>query len=207
MNFNGLELPDKPRMINGCSKSVYLVEAFEAMGWDAWTCDILPSEGWHKHIQDDIRNHLDDGWEMGIFHPDCTRTANSGVSWLYRRPKLMAEVKPTCDFFNELYNAPIPLICLENPIHHKYARQYIVKYAQIIQPWNFGDMESKAICLWLKGLPLLVKEITVKPEGIKQSVWREPPSPERKANRARNFKGVSRAMAEQWGNLRDIAKA
>lgn len=88
---------------------------------------------------------------------------------------------------------------MENPIHHKYARQYIRIYDQIIQPWNFGDMESKAICLWLVGVPELIKEITVKPEGVRQSVWRAAPSDTRKADRARNFPNVSRAMAEQWG--------
>ena len=190
----------KPRLLNGCAKSVVLVEAFEAQGWDAWTCDVLPSEGWHKHIQDDVLRHLDDGWDMAIFHPDCTRLANSGVRWYHERPETRGDFYKSCEFFNKLQDAKIPKICTENPIQHKYARQYIGIYDQIIQPWNFGDMETKAICLWLKGLSPLIKEITIKPEGVKQSTWREPPSPDRKANRARNFKGVSQAMAEQWGN-------
>ena len=63
----------RPRLLNGCAKSVFIAEAFEAKGWDAWTCDILPSEGWHKHIQDDVLSHLNDGWDMAIFHPDCTQ--------------------------------------------------------------------------------------------------------------------------------------
>ncbi len=187
------------RFLNGCAKSVALAEAFEAQGWDAWTCDILPSEGWHKHIQGDVLDHLNDGWDMAIFHPDCTHLANSGVRWYHERQQ-QELTRLAAEFFNKLQDAKIPKICTENPIQHKYARQYIRIYDQIIQPWNFGDMEAKAICLWLKGLSPLIKEITVKPEGINQSVWREPPSPDRKANRARNFKGISRAMAEQWGN-------
>ena len=190
----------KPRFLNGCAKSIPLVEAFEAQGWDAWSCDILPSEGWHKHIQDDVIKHLNDGWDMAIFHPDCTYIANSGVRWYHERQQ-QELTKRACEFFNKLRNAHIPLIGLENPIPHKYAKEYIGEYDQLIQPWNFGDMESKATCLWLQGLPLLIKEITVKPEGLKQSVWREPPSLDRKANRSRNFYGISRAMAAQWCNL------
>jgi len=189
---------DKPRLLNGCAKSVYIVGAFEAQGWDAWTCDILPSEGWHKHIQDDVLKHLDDGWDMAIFHPDCTYLANSGVRWLIERPERMELVKPAADFFNTLLNAPIPLICVENPIQHKYARQYIKKYDQLIQPYHFGDKESKATCLWLVGLPPLMAHFSGG-EGIQQSTFKEPPGVNRKANRSRNFRGISNAMATQWG--------
>ena len=196
----------KPRLINGCAKSPFIVEAFEAMGWDAWTCDLLPAEGNQKHIQDDILKHLDDGWDMGIFHPDCTYPALSGVRWMYLPdgsidPDRYAELVKSCEFFNKIDNANIPLLCLENPIQHHFARDFIRPYDQIIQPWNFGTMESKATCLWLSGLPKLAKQITVKPEGVRQSVWREAPSEERKANRARTFPSIANAMAEQWGSL------
>lgn len=188
----------KPKFINGCSKSVSLAKFFEEMGWDAWTCDLLPSEGWHKHIQDDVLKHLNDGWDFGIFHQDCTYLANSGVRWRVERQE-WREIKEAADFFNAVdRGAKFPHVC-ENPIHHKYARQYIKEYDQIIQPWNFGDMESKAICLWLTDTPKLIKAITVKPEDVKQSVWMAAPSDHRQADRARNFVGVSKAMAEQWG--------
>jgi len=189
---------NRPRLLNGCAKSVTLVEAFEEQGWDAWTCDLLPSEGWHKHIQDDVLNYLKDNWDIAIFHPDCTYLANSGVRWLIERPERMKLVKPAADFFNKLLNAPIPMICVENPIQHKYARQYIRHYDQLIQPYHFGDKESKATCLWLKGLPPLMASFTGG-QGIKQSVFREPPSLNRKANRSRNFRGISQTMAKQWG--------
>lgn len=184
------------RFINGCAKSASLVKEFEDRGWDAWTCDILPSEGWHKHIQDDILKHLDDGWDFGIFHPDCTYLANSGVRWRVER-KEWQEIKDAADFFNAVNSAPFPHVT-ENPIHHKYARDYIEIYDQVIQPWNFGCLESKAICLWLVDVPMLIPLITKKPDGVKQSVWREPPSATRKENRARNFPVISKAMAEQW---------
>ena len=192
----------RPRLLNGCAKSVFIAEAFEAKGWDAWTCDILPSEGWHQHIQDDVLNHLNDGWDMAIFHPDCTVNALSGVRWIYEKLGRLEEVKPACDFFNACLNAPIGIVVVENPIQHHFAREYIPIYDQIIQPWQFGDMETKATCLWLKGLPLLVPLITKKPEGVRQSIWREALSPNRKANRSRNFPKVAEAMAEQWGSIK-----
>ena len=189
----------KPRFINGCAKSVVLAEAFERQGWDSWTCDILPSEGWHKHIQDDILKHLDDGWDFGIFHPDCTYLANSGVRWRVERNE-WRQIKEASDFFNAVNAAPFPHVT-ENPIQHKYAREYIPMYDQMILPKWFGDLESKTICLWLVDTPPLMAKYSGTNLPVLQSVWREPPGPERKANRSRNFVGISLAMAEQWGSL------
>lgn len=190
----------RPRLLNGCAKSVYIAEAFEAKGWDAWTCDILPSEGWHKHIQDDVLKHLNDGWDFGIFHPDCTYLANSGVSWRVKRNE-MDKVKEAARFFNACLAAPFPHV-VENPIQHKYARLYIRKYDQLIKPKWFGDWESKSICLWLVGnVPPLMSLYSGTDMPIAQNVWKEPPGPERKANRSRNFPGISLAMANQWAVL------
>lgn len=194
----------KKRFINGCSKSISLVMEFEKMGWDSWTCDILPSEGWDKHIQDDILKHLNDGWDFGIFHPDCTRLANSGVRWFHDplkdnglRHYLMVQ---DAKFFNLFLNLPFPSV-VENPIQHKYARMLIRKYDQLVQPHYFGEYESKAICLWLNGVPELKRTHWIQKDLIKQSVWKEAPNPDRKANRARNFPAVSKAMANQWSNF------
>ena len=90
------------RFLNGCAKSVVLVQAFEDMGWDAWTCDVLPSEGWHKHIQDDVLNHLNDGWDFGVFHQDCTYLANSGVRWRVERNEWQ-EIREASEFFNAVF--------------------------------------------------------------------------------------------------------
>jgi len=104
-----------------------------------------------------------------------------------------------CQFFNAFLNAPIPLIAVENPIQHKYAREYIRKPDQIIQPWMFGEGETKATCLWLKGLPPLM--CTLVHPGRIQRVHLEPPGPERQANRSRTYQGIANAMAQQWGNV------
>ena len=130
------------RLLNGCAKSVALVAAFEVQGWDAWTCDILPSEGWHNHIEGDVLDHLNDGWDMAIFHPDCTYLANSGVRWYHERQQ-QELTRLAAEFFNKLQDAKIPKICTENPIQHKYARQDCngrkrwPTIAQCIVLWNF----------------------------------------------------------------------
>ena len=144
--------------------------AFSALGHDAWTCDVLPAEYEGNHIQGDVLNHLNDGWDMGIFNPDCTFLANSGVRWLHERPERWGLLNLAAEFFNKLLNAPIPLLCVENPIQHKYARQSIRKPNQIIQPHWFGDRETKATCLWLKGLPLLKRTYYIDRKDIKQSI-------------------------------------
>jgi hypothetical protein len=196
------------KVLVACEFSGRVREAFKARGHDAWSCDLLPTEIPGQHIQDDVLKHLE-GWDLMISHPDCTYLANSGVRWLTvisslkefaqcldsSRYDLMLEA---CNFFNLLLHAPAPKIAVENPIQHKYARKYIRPYDQIIQPYYFGDKETKATCLWLKNLPPLLTQFTGG-EGIKQSIWREPPGKNRKANRSRTFQGIANAMAEQWG--------
>jgi hypothetical protein len=189
-----------------CECSDTVTDALKAVGVNAHSCDLKPSE--HNrpdHIQADCRTLDYSGIDLVIAHPDCTFLANSGVRWMYSGGKIllsrMEKAWEAADFFNWCLNLPVPMICVENPIQHKYARQFIRKYNQIIQPWQFGDNESKATCLWLKGLPLL-KATHEKPEYIKQSTWRQPPSDHRKADRARTFPGIAKAMAEQWGKIK-----
>jgi len=194
------ECDDGMNAIVICECSDTVTNALIERGVNAHSCDLKPSEhNSPNHFQCDFRDLDYTGIDLLIAHPDCTRLANSGVRWLHERPELWEDFLDAVRIFNLILDLDVPKICVENPIHHKYARQYIRKYDQLIQPWQFGDMESKATCLWLKGLSLLTPIITQKPIGVKQSVWREAPSPERKTNRARTFKGIAQAMATQWG--------
>jgi len=183
-----------------CEKSQRVAKALRDMGVDAYSCDILPCEHpeWGiPHIQDDALNHLT-GYDLGIGHPDCTTLANSGVQWLFKIPGRYDQMLKDAEFFNKLDNADIPHIALENPIQHKYARELIRKYDQLLQPWWFGEGETKATCLWFKDLPPLMA--TLIHTGREGRIWREPPSPERKVNRSRTYKGLADAMAHQWVN-------
>jgi len=175
-----------------------VTKAFRDRGYNARSCDILPTKSnpeWH--IQDDVLKHLDDGWDMMIAFPPCTYLANSGVRWLHERPERWELMRHGADLFNRLLSAPIPRIAIENPIQHKYARELIRKPDQIIQPYHFGDRESKATCLWLVNLSPLMARFSGG-EGIKQTVFNQPPSPERGQIRSRTFNGIAEAMAEQW---------
>ncbi len=200
------------RVLIACEFSGIVRRAFAARGHDAWSCDLLPAEDRsNKHLQCDVREVLDRGWELLIVaHPPCTRLCNSGVRWLHRPPRgksveqMWGELDEGAELFSALWNAPIPRRCVENPVMHKHAKSRIRGYrepAQTIQPWQFGDQESKRTCLWLHNLPPLVPTVTERPAVIRHRVHRMPPSPDRGKERSRFFPGIAAAMANQWGPL------
>src|SRR3990167_1276176 len=181
-----------------CEFSQIVTKAFRDKGHEAYSCDLLPTEGnpvWH--IQDDVLKHLDDGWDLMIAPPDCTYLANSGVRWLKGNPERWQKMIEAREFFNLLHNASIPGIVVENPIPHKWA--CLPKYTQIIQPYQFGEPFTKATCLWLKGLPKLVPTKIIPKNEVRAACHLEPPGPNRKANRSRTYQGIANGMAAQWG--------
>ena len=190
------------RVLVACEFSGIVREAFRKIGHEAYSCDLLPSEiPSPYHVQDDVLNHLNDGWDMMIAHPPCTYLSNSGVRWLYNPDKSKNEkrwklMNDGADFFNRLLNVDIKYIAVENPIQHRYARERIRKPDQIIQPWQFGHGETKATCLWLKNLPKLVSTDVV--GGREQRIFRMSRTPDRWKERSRTYQGFADAMAEQW---------
>ena len=185
------------RLLVACEFSGIVRDAFRARGVDAVSCDLIPSERPGPHIQDDVLNHLDDGWWGMIGHPPCTHTATSGAKWF---PKKQAEQKQAIEFFMRLWNAPIERVVLEQPV--SIMSTAFRKPDQIIQPWEHGVAETKATCLWIRGWPLLkpsniVKQTTLDQRNIGR-VHHEVPSPERWKNRSRTYQGIAEAMAKQW---------
>lgn len=198
------------RVLIGCEFSGVVRRAFRALGHEAWSCDLLPAEDGGEHIQGDVLEVAQWGcWDLAIFHPPCTYLANSGVRWLYEKdgdgtnvpsPERWQEMELGAAFFRELMEAPIPMIAVENPIPHKYAVERIGRrYDQLIQPYWFGHNESKATCLWLKGLPPL--EPTDIVDGREGRVWKESPGADRWKRRSRTYEGIAKALAEQYGSL------
>lgn len=185
---------NEPRVLVGCEFSGIVREEFRKKGWDAWSCDILPTEVPGQHIQDDVLNHLKDDWDLAIFHPPCTDLAVSGARWFEQKKKDGRQQK-SIDFFMELVNAPIKKIAIENPI--SIMSRIYRRPDQIIQPWQFGHPETKATCFWLKDLPLLRPTKIV--EGRENRIWKMPPSKDRWKNRSRTYIGIAEAMATQWG--------
>ena len=195
------------KILVACEYSGRVRDAFIAMGHDAMSCDLLPTDAAGPHYQGDVFDLDLTQFDMMIAHPPCTYLTNAGVTWLHRDKERWAMLDDGAAFFKRLLEAPIPRICIENPIMHKYAKERIggVKQSQVIQPWMFGHMEQKATCLWLKGLPLLqptsnVKEEMMKlPDNERQRLHYLPPSADRWKLRSTTYQGIANAMAEQWG--------
>lgn len=174
--------------------------------------DLLPSDSdFGPHYQGDVRDVLGDGWDLGIFHPPCTYLANSSVRWLWldrsiNKPDPMrwANMVEGAEFFRELFLADLPRIAVENPIMHKHARNVtrLGPADQYVQPWMFGEGETKATGLWLKNLPNLVPTNIV--EGRHQAVHLMSPGPDRWKKRSITYQGIADAMAAQWGNLAPV---
>jgi hypothetical protein len=183
------------RILVACEESQAVCRAMRNKGHEAFSCDIEPCSGGHPewHIQSDVIPLLTGDWDMIIAFPPCTHLAASGARWF--KTKQAALLDNAEWFFMQFANAKCPKVAIENPIGVMSTKWR--KPDQIIQPWMFGHEESKATCLWLKGLPKLQPtRIMAKRE---QKVWRMAPSPDRARLRSKTYEGIAEAMAEQWG--------
>lgn len=208
------------RVLVGCETSGTVRRAFDARGFDAWSCDILPADDQtNRHLQMDIREALAEygPWDMlAVMHPPCTRLCNSGVRWLTKPPKnktleqMWQELEESVELFGFCLNADVPHVAVENPVMHKHAKARIRNYqpaTQTVQPWWFGERAFKATGLYLRGLPALVptdKLTPPKPGTAEHKEWsaihRAPPSADRWKIRSKTFDGIAQAMADQWGD-------
>lgn len=201
------------RVLIACEFSGTVRNAFLARGHDAWSCDLRPAEDrTNRHIVGDARDILNDGWDLlMVAHPPCTRLCNSGVRWLTKPPagrtlgEMWSDLTEAAELFSTFWNAPIERVCIENPVMHRHAKERISGYepfAQSVQPWQFGDPETKRTCFWLKNLPPLkpTKIVDVRTPRV----WRMPPGPDRQRERSRFFPGIASAMADQWGGDCDL---
>ena len=201
-----------PRLLVGCEESQRVCIAFREIGWEAYSCDLMPCSGGHPewHIQDNVLYHLE-GWDMMILHPPCTYLSNAGARHLYKGGKLQEDRYKqgllAKAFFMRLYNANCPRICIENP---RPSNIYELPPAtQLIQPCDFhGELNpyTKATLLWLKGLPPLKPVEPVEPigswcRGRYADLEAARTVVSRQIVRSKTFYGVAKAMAEQWGNL------
>lgn len=194
------------KVLVACEYSGVVRDAFIEQGHDAISCDLLPTESPGPHYQGDVFDIINEGWDLMIAHPPCTYLSNSGVMWLHKQPDRWGKMKDGALFFKKLLDADIPKICIENPIMHKYAKEIIgSNFTQSIQPYQFGHMEQKRTCLWLKGLEPLKETNNVKDEMMKlpknerERIHYLPPSKDRWKIRSTTFTGIAKAMAEQWG--------
>lgn len=210
------------KVLIACEESQAVTIAFRKLGFEAYSCDILPCSGGHPewHIENDIfKDVINYGWDLMIAHPPCTYLSVSGAKHLYNKdgsPNLerLQNQREALLFVKKLMDANIPSIAIENPI--SVISSKLCKPDQIVQPYWFGDSASKSTCLWLKNLPKLeptnivnkgeFKEWIGKNGKIKkQAMWyyealtKAKTTEERRGLRSKTFQGIADAMADQWG--------
>lgn len=210
---------DSMKVLVACEFSQVVTKAFRNKGYEAYSCDLLATEGnldWH--IQDDVLKHLEDGWDLMIAHPPCTHLSVSGARWFTEGKKPLALRQRAYEFVMSLYNAPVDKICIENPVG--LLSTLWRKPNQVIEPYMFGHPETKRTCLWLKNLPLLrygespqlafndkilpvmkyvKKEMDLLPPKEKHRIWWMGSGHGKE--RSITYEGVAQAMAEQWGDI------
>jgi hypothetical protein len=192
------------RILVACEYSGAVRDAFIALGHEAMSCDLLPTDVDGPHHQGNVFDVIGDGWDLMVAHPPCTYLSVSGMHWTtrgLRDPKLTEDA---LQFVRDLMDAPIERIAIENPVSVISTR--IRKPDQIIQPWWFGDDASKKTCLWLKNLPLLTPtdmldgdSKTRRGNQTASGQNKLPPSKDRWKLRSATFQGIANAMAQQWG--------
>lgn len=194
------------RVLVACEYSGRVRDAFTRQGHDATSADLLPTETPGKHHCGDVRDVLGEEWDLIVAHPPCTYLTNSGVSWLHKDPERWAMLDDGAGFFRLFMEHPCERVAIENPIPHKYAVKRLGrKYDQLVQPYMFGHLETKATCFWLKGLAPLVPTTNLKEETMSLPAKERmplhwlPPGPDRWRLRSATYQGIADAMAAQWG--------
>ena len=182
------------KVLIACEYSGRVRDAFIALGHDAMSCDLLPTDSPGPHYQGDVFDVADYPWDLMIAHPPCTDLSVSGARH-FEAKKLDGRQQASVSFFMKLAKLDIPKIAIENPIC--IMSSLYRKPSQIIQPWQYGHGETKSTCLWLKGLSNLTPTDIV--DGRDDRIHKLPPSPDRWKIRSTTYQGIADAMASQWG--------
>jgi len=195
------------KILVGCEESQAVTIELRKLGHEAYSCDLQECSGGYPewHLRMDVFQAIElKKWDMGIFFPDCTYLTVSANKWYKDQPERKSGTlvgQKRCEarekgieFFMRLYNSDIPKIAIENPIGVMSSR--FRKPNQVLQPWMFGHGETKATCLWLKGLPNLKPTNVV--DGREQRLHYLPKTKDRAKLRSKTFPGIAKAMAEQW---------
>jgi hypothetical protein len=200
------------KVLIACEFSGIVRDAFASRGHDAMSCDLLPTDKPGPHYQGDVRDILNNGWDMMIAHPPCTylcQASNAHMNPDYRPYlKVPENRKKAVEFFMLLINAPIPKIAVENPIGCMSIKYR--KPDQIIRPFMFGHPFRKDTCLWLKNLCRLSRTHSTEPNLLQQPIiegnyrkklyfWSDKRNPDGRSLKSITFQGIANAMAEQWG--------
>ena len=184
------------KVLVACEFSGRVRDAFTALGHDAISCDLLDTESPGKHFKGDVLEILNQHWDLVIAFPPCTDLCVSGARW-FEKKRQDGSQQRSIEFFMQFVHCNAKRVAIENPIGIMSTKYR--KPDQIIHPFEHGHGETKATCLWLRNLPLIVPTNIV--EGREQKVWKMGPGPERAKMRSLTYQGVANAMAAQWGHL------
>lgn len=199
------------KVLVACEYSGVVRDAFISQGHDAMSCDILPTDSPGPHYQGDVRDIINDGWDMMIAFPPCTFLSKAGARWLYKTKGVIDEVRhgqglEAREFFMEMLEADIPLIAVENPTPLRVFD--LPQHTQVVQPYEHGHPFSKRTLLWLKGLPELQPTNVISDYGVylpsntggakrgQSSTYTKIMTSK---DRSKTFAGIAQAMANQWG--------
>ena len=197
------------KVLIACEESQAVTKEFRKLEHEAFSCDTLPCSGGHPewHLQQDVTELLREKWDMIIAFPPCTYLTVSANKWYKDQPKRKsgalvgverrAAREEAIRFFMLFVNAKCEKIAIENPIG--VMSSWYRKPNQVVQPWMFGHGETKATCLWLKGIADLIPTNIV--SGRVQRLLYLPKTKDRAKLRSKTFIGVAKAMADQWGKL------
>lgn len=203
----------KPKVLIACEQSQVVCAAFRYLGYEAYSCDLLPCYGGHPgwHIIGDAAQvvkgegvfRLESGerlvvlgrWSMIIAHPPCTMLTHSSAVALASGKHTLDQVEEARCFFLEMLNAPAEFVAVENPAPMKFIG--LPRYDQIIQPYDFGHPFSKRVCLWLRGLPPL---LPMRAAYTSHEPWLKHCAGNSR-RRSKTFEGIAESMAHQWGAL------
>ena len=194
------------KVLVACEFSGVVRDAFHERGHDVISCDFLPTEKPGRHYQGNVRDIIDNRWDLMIAHPPCTYLAVCANRSFLNNPDRWDRRLDAIKFVHFLMNCDIPKICTENPVG--VISTHIRKPDQYIQPYEYGHRDSKKTGLWLKNLPLLKPTNIVSPEWVtatsgkrySKTAWycQSSNNPENAKTRSRTYQGVADAMADQW---------
>lgn len=203
----------KPKVLIACEQSQVVCAAFRYLGYEAYSCDLLPCYGgrpdWHiigdaaQVVKGENMFRLESGerlvvlgkWAMIIAHPPCTMLTHSSAVALASGKHTLEQVEEARCFFMKMLDAPAEFVAVENPAPMKFIG--LPRYNQIIQPYDFGHPFSKRVCLWLRGLPPL---LPMRAAYTSHEPWLKHCAGNSR-RRSKTFEGIAEAMAHQWGAL------
>ena len=197
------------KVLVACEFSGTVRDCFIAMGHDAISCDLLPTEARGPHIEGDILDVLyDSSWDLVIAHPPCTYLSASGLHWNKRIPGRAEKTQDALDFITKIWNAPVEKMFIENPVGCINTRLDFMPKPQYVQPYNYDEDASKKTGLWLRGLAPLEPTEVIEPRYVDgKPRWSNQGDTGydkfgggQGKERSVTFFGLAAAMADQWGS-------